>query len=352
MSKQCPTCDTTIAPDSRQWKNKIYCSTTCRKVAHRKAKSQNTRAQQRRANMLQNEEVLYLVGQCKRAKTVQILTGHTLESFKETMALIRNRPKVKINLCHIAPVKGKNSIGLLHCRNLFYGGAYQNQKIGRQYISGGLFIKHKHIKDEWYVDSSTPTNKVLLKVEAFLGDIIPRYLETTPVRKSKKVQIIEKITALDNSADFERMINLSYLELDNQLNTLRKRPLREYDSRKESKFLTYLNEITRFISYGDERASMLRKLRKMLVIAYMALERLPESKTYNKEFYIHYERFIQPKYAFPALKNPANWSTFKDFIYNLAFLTLQGMSPDIKEYRKKMVALLDFSTGPHKRIKR
>jgi predicted RNA-binding protein (virulence factor B family) len=116
MSKQCPACSAEIKNNSSQWANKIYCSKKCRASEHRKKKSQITRIQQRRANMRQNEEVLRLVRECKRAGTVQILAGHNLESFIETMKLVRERPKGDVRLCHIAPVKGDGFIGG-GCRN-------------------------------------------------------------------------------------------------------------------------------------------------------------------------------------------------------------------------------------------
>ena len=143
MSKQCPACNTEVDKSSRQWTNKIYCSQECRKAAYRKKKSKFTRAQQRRSNMRQNEEVLRLVRECRRAGTVQVLTGHSLVSFIDTMRLVRERPKGDVRLCHIAPVKGKDSIGLFHCANLFYGGRYQNARFGNNYIAGGLSISHK-----------------------------------------------------------------------------------------------------------------------------------------------------------------------------------------------------------------
>jgi hypothetical protein len=107
MYKVYPICTSQIAKTSKQWKRQIYCSDKCRKVAHRKTSSKNKRIEQRRANMRQNEEVLLLVRQCKRAKTVQILKGHDAISLTTTMALVKNRPKLDVNLCHIAPVKGK-----------------------------------------------------------------------------------------------------------------------------------------------------------------------------------------------------------------------------------------------------
>lgn len=284
MSKQCPVCNSIFEQGSRQWANKIYCDQKCRKLAYRKNKSQSLRIQQRRANMRQNEETLYLVRQCKNAGTVQILTGHTLDSFVETMRLVRGRPKGDVVLCHIAPVKGKKFTGLFHCKNLFYGGKFQNNKFGNGYIGGGLYIRNCNLKKVWQVDRGTSTNDVLLKIEKFLGCVISKYLEITPVRKSKKYQIIEKIVMLEGGGDHEGMMAVSYNNLLERLGRLQKRLVCKVSHHHESKFLAYMDGLTRFISYGGERVKMLRRVRASLVIAYMALERVGESNTNNKYF--------------------------------------------------------------------
>ncbi|WP_416199950.1 MAG: Recombinase domain-containing protein [Pseudomonas shahriarae] len=342
MSKQCPACSVEIKNNSSQWANKIYCSKECRKAAHRKKKSKISRAQQRRSNMRQNEEVLRLVRECRRAGTVQILTGHNLESFIETMRLVRERPKGDVRLCHIAPVKGTTFIGLFHYANLFYGGTYQNKRFGNKYIAGGLFISHKDLKSKWRVGREAPANEVLLKIEEFLGDIIQKYLEVTPVRKSKKYQLIERIIELEGGGDPECMMSFNHACLVSRLDNLCKKTTPKNEYVIESKFLAYMDGLSRFISYRDERVGALRKLRKTLVIAYMALERIKESGTYNKCFYVAYEPLLVKKYAYAMLADATEWSVFKDFIYNAVFLVLQGASLDINSFRREMMSYLIF----------
>lgn len=84
--KQCGYCQERINPKQR--KDKIYCTDKCRKVAHRKEKSKQSRIEKRRSNLIQNDEMIYIARQCKKAKTVQILEGHTLESFINLTELI------------------------------------------------------------------------------------------------------------------------------------------------------------------------------------------------------------------------------------------------------------------------
>ena len=343
MIKKCLLCNDVLERKSKQWSRQIYCSSKCRKVAHRDKQVLITRIEQKRSNLRQNDEVLYLIRQCRQASTVQIFKGHDLKSFTETMKLIKNRPLGEINLCHIAPVKGKNSTGLLHCMNLFYGGAHQNKKFGNKYISGGLSIGNEELIKDWEVNKAMSNNDVLVVLEKYLKDIIPQYIAINPVRKSRKASIVNKIIAIDDSKRFDELISLDYRSLGYMWAAISKTtPAVLPNIRHESKYLAYMESISRFISYGGDRTSMLKSLRKLMVIAYMALERVACSKTYNKYFYVKYEDLIQQKYGQVMLKNPNEWSGFKDFIYQTAFETLQGKDLKIRKFRKLVMSYLVF----------
>lgn len=352
MLKLCPICNSEIQKTSRQWSNKVYCSQKCRKVSHRKKESRNNRALQRRANMLQNDEVMYLVRACRRAGTVQVLSGHTLSSFIETMSLVRNRPKGKVNLCHIAPVKGNYSTGLFHCENLFYGGEFQNKKFGKRYLGGGLSINNEDLKLKWKIKRDTPANDVLLLIEEFLGDIIPRYLEVAPVRKSKKYQLIEKILDLKPGATPENLMGLSYNALATKLGDLCHVPANSFAVTAESKYIAYMDGLSRFIEYGGKRKNMLCKLGKAMVVAYMALERVEDSGTDNKYFYVKYEPLIDMEYAFVVMKDPRKWSDFKDLIYDTVFTVLQGGELNFGGFNKRMMSYLQFPQSREEMLKR
>lgn len=103
MEKHCATCELVILKKSKQWKNQKYCSDKCRKLYHRKRISIANRVEQKKSNLLQNEEMLYLIRQCKKAETVEILHGHTLDTFIDTMNLIGHRPPGDVNLYLAVP---------------------------------------------------------------------------------------------------------------------------------------------------------------------------------------------------------------------------------------------------------
>jgi endogenous inhibitor of DNA gyrase (YacG/DUF329 family) len=342
MTKSCETCRRDIPNKSKQWRIQKYCSTRCRKIAFNKRKSQSTRIEKRKANLIQNDEVIYLIGECRRAGTVQILTDHTLKTFTKTMKFIKNRGKGDVERCHIAPVKGTNTTGLLHYKNLFYGGVHQNRKFGKKYHSGGLSIKNDSLIKKWKVNETMTNNDILKKVELILGDIIPRYIEKNSVLKSRKIRVVERILEIRPEKNKDLLLSQSGKYLDDLYSKLSNGNTYSRNYGIESKYMTYINEMTRFISYGGERKPLLKKLRRLMIVGYMALERAKESHTYNKYFYCDYEYLIKPKYVNATLKNPKEWSEFKDLIYGAAFNTLQGGHLDIKKLKKKFMSYLTF----------
>lgn len=338
MPKLCPVCEIEIKPRP----NQKYCSERHRKEAHSKQKSKQTRTEKKRSNLIQNDEFIYVIKQCRQAKTIQILTGHTLKSFTKTIEFIKNKEVGDVSRCHIAPIKGPGFTGLLHHKNLFYGGTHQNELFGNDYLAGGKYIKNKNLTEEWSVNDEMSNNDILVKIEEFLGDIIEKYIENNSVFKSKKIRIIEKIIEIRQDADKDFLINKSTQYLNDELNQLKCSHTFWKSYGIESKYIAYMNELTRFISYRGDRKGMLKSLRKVMVVGYMALERISGSETYNKEFYCKYEPLIKLKYGQAMLKEPGDWPLFKDLIYDTVFKVLQGGDLDVKQFRKQIMSYLTF----------
>lgn len=148
---------------------------------------------------------------------------------------------------------------------------------------------------------------------------------------------------LDKSMKFDDLIIYSKTKLRETLVKLTRHRVFIWGVTGESKYLAYMDGLERFISYGGRRAGKLVALQKLMVVAYMALQRVQESRTYNKYFYVKYELLIDPKYAHARLKHPDFWSMFKDLIYETAFYTLQGDKLDVNEFKRKVFSQLDFT---------
>ncbi|GBH11722.1 DNA-binding transcriptional regulator [Pseudomonas syringae pv. actinidiae] len=141
-----------------------------------------------------------------------------------TMELIRNRPAGHVHLCHVAPVKGNQCIGLLHY-NLYYGGDYQNNIFRNSYAGGGLYIYVEDLDPAWTVGGDTPNKEVLSLVKEFLGDVLTNYIKICSVRKSKRVQIARKIMESDNQLNMDELLDLSFNELSDRYKVATRRPL-------------------------------------------------------------------------------------------------------------------------------
>lgn len=341
MSKLCLECKKEVPNKSKQYSNQKYCSDRCKKAAYRKRKSIQSVMERKRLNLIQNDEFLYLIKLCKQAKTVQIVPTN-LKAFTKTMILIKNKEKGDVKRCHIAPVKGPGFTGQIHYKNIFYGGTHQNELFGNNYLSGGKYIENKNLLERWRVNDEMSNKEILAKIEEFLGDIVEKYIKTNSICKSKKARIVEKIMEANPSADKGFLIHQSMKYLRHELHQLRQSCSFVKSYGLESKYMAYMNELTRFMSYGGKRKELLKSLRRVMVVGYMALERVSGSETHNKYFYCTYEPLIIKKYSQAMLKEPRDWSELKDIIYDTVFKVLQGGDLNVKEFRKKVMSYLWF----------
>lgn len=346
MLKYCLECQKPIDANTKQRKDKVYCNKLCNKYFNRKKAALNRRLEKRKANLRLNHEFRYLVSQCRRAKTIQILHGHTLPSFIDTMNLVKSKPKGDVELCHIAPVKGHTSIGLFHSKNLFYGGKYQNRQFGNKYIGGGASIAYENLLPRWDVSNAMTADEILVKIEAYLSDILPDYMAMCGVRKSRKVSIVQKIMSVEPAFDFDTLMECSGKSLAEQWGRISRTRVFCMPVSRESKFIAYLDGISRFITYNSKNRLMLKSIRRTMVLGYLALSKNEESSTYNKDFYSKYGALIIPKYERATLKNSDSWSTLKDLIYDTAFFALSGGIVDAKKFRQQLKTYLRFSIPP------
>jgi hypothetical protein len=262
------------------------------------------------------------------------------------MDLLRNRPKGEIDLCHVFPVKGACSVGLLHGRNVFYGGRHQNRKSGMKYVGGGMALARSKLDPYWEVSSNMSNDDILVKIEEYLHDILPKYLEIRGVRKSRKVALVEKIRSLNASYDFDTLMELDSKSLAEQWAQMTyTRPFILPVSR-ESKYIAYLDGLTRFIEYNLENKKALNSIRKTMMLGYIALVKNKQSLTFNSDFNDRFGALIPSRYLTAEFKDPDRWSEFKDLIYDTAFAALSGEAVDFKEFRSKIKSYLRFDRTP------
>ncbi len=166
-------------------KSAKFCSDECRTAYNNAIKKKNREAtvakrQAARSNKFdQSTFASYLIGECKRAGTVQILEGIGLDGLKLLRDLVAKRTTYnggdsrKYAISHIFPAVNprSGSIGILHPENLVIAPTEFNQKRGNKLPKegAGKCIPIRSLRRKFNVGNSTPKREVLAKIKAAIG---------------------------------------------------------------------------------------------------------------------------------------------------------------------------------------
>lgn len=149
-----------------------YCTTVCQQAlnaAKRKSKLVNDGSR--------SAYFYWAVKECKRAGTLDILYGHTPESLAELNLVYKQAFRVNqygdvdhFQMSHIAAVKGKSTLGLLHAENLVISPTELNKAHGVKHYGCGKYVSRTNIDPRHSVDKNEPEGAVLDRVIAYLGE--------------------------------------------------------------------------------------------------------------------------------------------------------------------------------------
>lgn len=177
-----------VAPTSK----KLYCKTGCSaKIQNKKRPRVNRLDKARRTPFF-----FYLARECKRAQTLQVLTGHTAESlvalyevWKFSFRANQYGERRDFELSHIASVESPTTLGLLCAENLCVSPKALNKAHGTQYYGHGKKISRTSILPKHHIHSDEPEGEVLDRVIAYLGeqlvDDVVRIAKLQPSQRSK-----------------------------------------------------------------------------------------------------------------------------------------------------------------------
>jgi hypothetical protein len=177
-----------VAPTSK----KLYCKTGCSaKVQNKKRPRVNRLDKARRTPFF-----FYLARECKRAQTLQVLTGHTAESivalyevWKFSFRANQYGERRDFELSHIASVESPTTLGLLCAENLCVSPKSLNKAHGTQYYGHGKKISRTSILPKHHIYADEPEGEVLDRVIAYLGeqlvDDVVRIAKLQPSQRSK-----------------------------------------------------------------------------------------------------------------------------------------------------------------------
>lgn len=213
---------------------KVFCTAECQKnakAAKRKTKSVNDASR--------SAFFYYLAKECKRATTLQILHGHTAESLAELHAVYKQAFRVNqygdvdhFQVSHIAAVKGKNTLGLLHPENLVISPTELNKAHGVKHYGAGKYISRTSIDHRHSVASDEPEGAVLDRVIAYLGaDVVAA---TVKLAKIKPTDRQKNLAWLRDNLDATNSEHTAYIT---NIETMKGKQLKELRAELEHKLV-------------------------------------------------------------------------------------------------------------------
>jgi hypothetical protein len=190
----------------------IYCSETCRKLSH-KAKNKAIVDSKRKRRITAKLQKLancsfgrYLIGEVRRAGTVEVLQGHTTQTLKELVALRRKcttsggyekgEPRGTYELSHVWPVAATQYLGLLTTANLVITPKQFNRTHAQKSpVTGylGKSIPRACLQVCWLVPQGMDTTKVLKLIRAYLGDEFDQWLSGFVISLTRRDTLIKQL---------------------------------------------------------------------------------------------------------------------------------------------------------------
>lgn len=168
---------------------KVFCTPACQRQATKVKRHVN------RVERATNSAFMYHVAfECERAGTLQILTGHTVQSLVDLHAVYLLKLKANqfgqtrdFEISHICPSRGHDCIGLYHAQNLVVAPAHLNRAHGAKHYGGGLSISRSALVSKHAVEKGAPRKQTVERIIAFLGpDVVAELVKTTKIQTTRR----------------------------------------------------------------------------------------------------------------------------------------------------------------------
>lgn len=187
----CPNCKKRFRTTSIK---KIYCTSPCQKEATKKK-----RRVSRTDRATHSAFFYHLAYECERAGTLQILTGHTVESlvalydvYKLKLRANRYGETKDYEISHIHPVQSdSDAIGLFHPTNLVVVPAKLNREHGIQHYGQGLSISRNALVSKHSVEKGAPRKQTVQRIIAFLGaDEVAEAVKIAKIQPTQRHKVL------------------------------------------------------------------------------------------------------------------------------------------------------------------
>jgi hypothetical protein len=140
-----------------------------------------------------------LAYECERAQTLQILTGHTVESlvalydvYKLKLKANRYGETKEFEISHIHPVQSdSDAIGLFRPENLVVVPTKLNREHGAQHYGHGLSIERNALVSKHSVEKGAPRKQTVQRIIAFLGaDVVADAVKIAKIQPTQRHKVL------------------------------------------------------------------------------------------------------------------------------------------------------------------
>lgn len=215
-----------------------YCTTDCQQAlnaAKRKSKRVNDGSR--------SAFFYHIAKEVKRAGTLDTLHGHTVESLVALHAVYKQAFRVNqygdvdhFQMSHIAAVKGKSTLGLLHAENLVISPTALNKAHGVKHYGCGKYISRTSIDPRHSVDKDEPEGAVLDRVIAYLGkDVVAATVKLAGIKPTDRQKNIAWLR------DHLDVMNPDHTAHIDKLDSMKGRQAKELRAELEHKLVREIN---------------------------------------------------------------------------------------------------------------
>ncbi|WP_148193079.1 hypothetical protein [Pseudomonas syringae] len=201
-SRRCTKCSKVFTTPTA---TKKYCSVQCsRKTANGKRPKVDRIERARRSAPFYR-----LVQECKRARTLEVLKGHTAQSLLDVIQLQAMASKCNqygtarlFELSHIAPVEGQIHIGMYYADNLVLSPQKPNKAHGTSYYGGGRRIARADCHPRNAVHENERDSDVLERLIDYLGKpLIDEVVRLGNIKPTRRNELLRWLSEFLNPAD-------------------------------------------------------------------------------------------------------------------------------------------------------
>lgn len=192
--KNCPACKRKFSPVRKTAK---YCTDACKMNAARKRQ-----ATKQKIDFKSLAFGSWLIGQCRRAGTVQILQGFELVELYRLWVRCRRYngfnvevdPLSRFELSHVAPVSTIGATGTLHPKNLVITPAYYNRSRCNNWDDkSGVWLRPFDMHHSWKVYPAMTAQEVADKIAKFIPEGLDSLLSDVKLTVSFRVKMVQDL---------------------------------------------------------------------------------------------------------------------------------------------------------------